>query len=123
MERHETTRPGLLDGRRDFWDGVAVSHGRGGADAREGAAVVVLPAYVEHQPRALLAAAAAGVPVIASEACGLHDIAGIVTIPTGDAGALTAAMDQILRRSESWEFFHDGEKPPGHNIADPAPIP
>ena len=63
----------------------------------EGAAVVVLPAYVEHQPRALLAAAAAGVPVIASEACGLHDIAGVITIPTGDVEALADAMDRILR--------------------------
>jgi hypothetical protein len=81
----------------DFWDGMAVSHGARGPAGLDGAAVVVLPAYVEHQPRALLSAAAAGVPVIASEACGLHDIDGIVTVPTGDADALADAMDRALR--------------------------
>jgi hypothetical protein len=82
-----------------FWDGLAVSHGPGGPAGLEGAAVVVLPAYVEHQPRALLAAAAAGVPVIASEACGLHDVGGVITIPTGDAEALADAADRVLRAS------------------------
>ena len=86
-----------------FWDGLAVSHGPRGPAGLEGAAVVVLPAYVEHQPRALLAAAAAGVPVIASEACGLHDIGGVITIPTGDAEALADATDRVLRVSAPGE--------------------
>jgi hypothetical protein len=97
-----------------FWDGLAVSHGTQGRAGLEGAAAVVLPAYVEHQPRALLAAAAAGVPVIASEACGLHGIDGITTIPTGDAEALAHAMDRILRATPI-------EAPAIHRHATPAP--
>jgi VanW like protein/glycosyl transferase family 1 len=84
-----------------FWDGFALSRGTAGAAALDGAAVVVLPAYVEHQPRALLAAVAAGVPVIASAACGLHGIPGVITVPTGDVEALVAAMEHALDRSRA----------------------
>jgi hypothetical protein len=56
----------------------------------------VLPAYVEHRPRMLLSAIVRGIPVIASEACGLHDLPGVVTVPTGDDQVLaTAVREQI----------------------------
>jgi hypothetical protein len=64
--------------------------------------VVVLPAYVEHQPRALLRALDAGLPVIASEACGLGELAGWTCVPPGDAPALKAA---ILQLTHSTVFF------------------
>lgn len=54
--------------------------------------VVALPAFVEHQPRALLAALARGVPVIATAACGLGDLPGVRTVPAGDSVALRAAL-------------------------------
>jgi hypothetical protein len=55
-------------------------------------AAVVLPAIVEHQPRALLRALAMGVPVIATEACGLGEMAGVTLVPAYDAAALRAAL-------------------------------
>ncbi len=54
--------------------------------------VAVLPAYVEHQPRALLQALAAGVPVVASRACGLEPQAGWVEVEPGDIAALENAV-------------------------------
>jgi hypothetical protein len=57
--------------------------------------VVVLPAWVEHQPRALLAAIARRVPVIATAACGLGDVPGWIEMPAGDADALRAQLRRI----------------------------
>ena len=79
-----------------FWGDVEAGPSAGNwlADAQ----AVVLPAWVEHQPRRLLEAVAAGVPVIASEACGLEGISGVITVPEGDSMALEAA----LRRVRAW---------------------
>ena len=85
--------------RLDFWQGLDVS--RAGPHWLEDAAVVVLPAWLEHQPRRLLYALAAGVPVIASEACGLPPAANLIRIPTGDAGALREALESVLSGSTS----------------------
>lgn len=79
----------ILEGA-DFWDGIEVS--RSGDDWLADAAAVVLPAWVEHQPRRLLQAAAAGIPVIASEACGLANVPGVTTIPVGNSAALRDAL-------------------------------
>jgi hypothetical protein len=80
----------------DFWDGIETTPTTG-VDWLEDAAAVVLPAWVEHQPRRLLQAVAAGVPVIASAACGLEGMTGVTTIPTGDADALREAIAGIHR--------------------------
>lgn len=58
--------------------------------------LVVLPAWVEHAPRALLRACAAGVPVIASRACGLAGVAGVLEVPTGEVDPLRAAIAALL---------------------------
>ena len=79
----------VLEGA-DFWNGIEVS--RTGDDWLADAAAVVLPAWVEHQPRRLLQAVAAGRPVIASEACGLANVPGVTTIPVGDSTALRDAL-------------------------------
>jgi hypothetical protein len=63
-----------------------------------GAWAVVLPAWVEHQPRRLLQALAAGVPVIATTACGLEGLSGVISIPEGDAAALERALEQVQAR-------------------------
>jgi hypothetical protein len=60
--------------------------------------VVALPAFVEHQPRALLAAVARGVPVIATAACGLDGLPGVQSVPAGDPAALRAALAATLPR-------------------------
>jgi hypothetical protein len=49
---------------------------------------VVLPALVEHEPRALLKALACGLPVIATDECGLSACADVVTVPAFDACSL-----------------------------------
>jgi glycosyltransferase involved in cell wall biosynthesis len=61
---------------------------------------VVLPAWVEHQPRALLRAIAAGVPVIASRACGVEGLPGVRTIAAGDVDGLRAAIDELALAHE-----------------------
>lgn len=74
----------------DFWSGFDTEPG--GDDWLDRADLVVLPAHVEHKPRRLLIAAARGVPVIASAACGVDGIDGIRTIPPGDESQLRTAI-------------------------------
>jgi hypothetical protein len=59
-------------------------------------AAVVLPAVVEHQPRALLRAIALGIPVIATPACGIDEGPGVTLVPEDDAEALREALLQAL---------------------------
>ncbi|MBW8727956.1 MAG: glycosyltransferase [Inquilinus limosus] len=59
-------------------------------------AAVVLPAIVEHQPRALLRAMALGIPVIATAACGIDEGPGVTLVPEDDAAALREALLQAL---------------------------
>jgi hypothetical protein len=54
--------------------------------------LAVLPAWVEHQPRALLAAIASGIPVIATPACGLGDALPWHCVQAGDVPQLRAAI-------------------------------
>lgn len=79
----------------DFWKGLRVRQAENGAWPDQVAAVV-LPAIVEHQPRALLRAVAMGLPVIATEACGLGDMPGVVTVPAYNPGALSDSIEQSL---------------------------
>lgn len=78
-----------LEGDR-FWEGIPVQKVQGNIFHDVG--VVVLPAHIEHNPRVLLQAIAQGIPVIASDACGLEGVAGVITIPTGDISALETAL-------------------------------
>jgi hypothetical protein len=78
----------------DFWRGRDTR--AAGSDWLAEAAVAVLPAWVEHQPRRLLAALAAGVPVICTPACGIPPQPGITFVPEGDSAALSAAIQSAL---------------------------
>jgi glycosyltransferase involved in cell wall biosynthesis len=80
----------------DFWRGIEIERRKPGPGLLAGASAVVLPALVEHNPRALLRAVAAGVPVIASRECGIPRRPGVATVPAGDAAALRAALEDIL---------------------------
>jgi hypothetical protein len=82
----------------DFWRGFDWE--KGGDNWLEIADLVALPAFVEHKPRRLLLAAAAGIPVIASAACGVENVAGIKTIETGDAQILRKEIENILNPNE-----------------------
>ncbi|BCU78669.1 VanW family protein [Luteolibacter sp. LG18] len=57
---------------------------------------LVLPAWIEHEPRLALRALVAGVPVIASRACGLPKHPLLVEIEAGDAEALREAMEGCM---------------------------
>ena len=72
-----------------------------GDDPLAGTAAVVLPAWVENQPRRLLTALAAGLPVICTPACGLGPRPGVITVPEGDSAALRAAILSCLSQSPS----------------------
>ncbi len=64
----------------------------------EQADLVVLPAYVEHAPRAVLKAIAAGIDVIASPACGLGRLVGVKEVAAGDSEGLRAAIKERLQQ-------------------------
>ena len=53
--------------------------------------LVVLPAFIEHRPRRLLMAAS-GIPVIASEECGVSSVAGVGRVPAGNTAELRSAI-------------------------------
>jgi glycosyltransferase involved in cell wall biosynthesis len=75
-----------------FWSGLAVDALADPVSWLDGVRAVVLPALAEAAPRRLLAALAAGVPVIATAACGLDPQAGLTLVPMDDVEALAAAM-------------------------------
>jgi hypothetical protein len=84
----------------DFWKGVSVRHAEQGQWPQHVAAVV-LPAIVEHQPRALLRAIAMGLPVIATEACGLDDMPGVATVPAFDVAQLRRTIEELLQEGQA----------------------
>jgi hypothetical protein len=83
----------------DFWRGFDWE--KGGNDWLERADLVALPAFVEHKPRRLLQAAAHKIPVIASRACGVENVAGITVVENGDAEILRAGIERILQANET----------------------
>jgi glycosyltransferase involved in cell wall biosynthesis len=79
-----------------LWQGIDVEHAGYAGDWIERASVVVLPAHVEHAPRALLRALAAGIPVVATPACGIDALPGLRLVPAGDVGALRSAIRAVI---------------------------
>lgn len=79
----------------DFWNRPTRQGDLGDAD------LVVSPAHVETAPRRLLSALARGVPVIASDACGLDPEPGLTVVPTGDALALRDAIEAWLAQGST----------------------
>ncbi|HTD28204.1 MAG TPA: VanW family protein [Xanthomonadaceae bacterium] len=80
----------------DFWNGIDVQRV---ASIAEGVAlcdVVVLPAWIEHQPRGLLLAIAMGKPVIATAVCGLSPSPRWDCTPEGDVRALRRLILRCL---------------------------
>lgn len=61
-----------------FWHGVRATPANGTLLTHAGA--IVLPAWLEDQPRRLLQAVASGIPTIATHACGLDDVSGVATV-------------------------------------------
>ncbi|MCY7375997.1 MAG: VanW family protein [Pyrinomonadaceae bacterium] len=84
----------------DFWRGVDWE--KGGDDWLERADLVALPAFVEHKPRRLLQAVANRIPVVASTACGLENVAGVENIKAGNIEQL---RDEIKRKRMQWSNY------------------
>jgi hypothetical protein len=97
----------------EFWNDVRTRPS--GPDSLDGIGMVVLPAYVEDKPRILLRALAFGIPVIASEACGLNGLPGVTVLPRIDCNALMEAFQShvvgrakyasINRVSSAWTRY------------------
>jgi vancomycin resistance protein VanW len=84
-------RPG--EERPDFWGNLDVRLADGPPQRLAG---IVLPAIVEHRPATLLRALAAGLPVIATEACGLPPQPGLTLVEPCDPISLREAIRPLL---------------------------
>jgi hypothetical protein len=80
----------------DFWSGIAMRKPAPGFGWLDQVAAVVQPAIAEERPSHLLTALVAGVPVIATPACGLAAQEGVTIVPADDTGALIAALKTVL---------------------------
>ncbi len=58
---------------------------------------LVLPAWIEHQPRLALLALASGIPVVATEACGLPEHPLLHLLSSPDPVALRTVLQAVLR--------------------------
>jgi hypothetical protein len=83
----------------NFWQDVKVNHLQ--ANSFDEVGLVVLPAFVENQPRLLLRALACKIPVIISSACGLQHMDGVITIDAGDPEALANEIRKIMLNQPS----------------------
>ena len=61
------------------------------------ATALVMPAWIEHEPRIALRALAMGIPVIASRACGLPSHPLLTEIDAGDVEGLKSALERLTR--------------------------
>ncbi|MEO7098873.1 MAG: VanW family protein [Luteolibacter sp.] len=73
----------------------SINHRRATVSELGSCTALILPAWIEHEPRLALRALASGIPVIASRACGLPDHPLLTQIDAGDVEALKNAMRAI----------------------------
>jgi hypothetical protein len=83
----------------NFWQGFEVERGNPANGWLEKADLVVLPAFVEHKPKRLIEAAANGIPVIASKACGVENVEGITSIGF-EIETLRSEIKSVLKTNE-----------------------
>lgn len=85
------------EGSADPFVGVECS--RGTVTDLAAASAVVLPAWIEHQPRLALLALASGIPVIATEACGLPPNENLHLLAKPDSTELANRIRSVLSSS------------------------
>jgi hypothetical protein len=81
---------GAKEGTTDPLEGIR--HRRASLAELGGSNGLVMPAWIEHEPRIALRALASGIPVIATEACGMSDHPLLTLVPEGNADALKIAL-------------------------------
>lgn len=64
------------------------------------ATALILPAWIEHQPRIALRALAMGIPVIATKTCGLPNHPHLIQINKPDPSEITTAIDSLTLEIE-----------------------
>ncbi len=69
-----------------------INHRRAKPDELAACSALVMPAWIEHEPRLALRALQSGIPVIATESCGLPAHPLLCVVPEGDAEALKIAL-------------------------------
>ncbi|WP_193214491.1 VanW family protein [Luteolibacter marinus] len=82
------------EGDADPFAGLQASPGTA-ADLAS-ARALVLPAWIEHQPRLALLALASGIPVVATRECGLPPHPLLHEVPAHDPAALAAVIRAVL---------------------------
>ena len=82
---------------------VGIDCHRGKISDLASATALVIPAWIEHQPRLALRALASGIPVIATESCGLPPHELLHVISTRDPVALSNALDSVLKSQYEWD--------------------
>lgn len=78
---------------------AGIPHRQGMIDELHQCTALVLPAWIEHEPRIALRALASGIPVIATTACGLPQHPLLKEVRAGDSDALREAMIQCLKET------------------------
>jgi hypothetical protein len=79
---------------------AGIDHSPGSISELASACVVVLPAWIEHQPRLALLALASGIPVVATEACGLPEHPLLHVLSSPDPAALRTILQAVLQPAD-----------------------
>ena len=95
------------EGRADPFVGIDCHRGK--ISDLASATALVIPAWIEHQPRLALLALASGIPVIATESCGLppHDLLHV--IPTPDPIVLATVLNAVLKSPCEGKQLHHAQ--------------
>ncbi|MDB5136261.1 MAG: hypothetical protein JWP37_2864 [Mucilaginibacter sp.] len=78
----------------EFWKDVNIQIA--GVNLFENIGLVIIPTYIEHQPRLILKALALNIPVITTPACGITERENLNIIPAGDYDAFKAAVLKLI---------------------------
>lgn len=89
----------------DFWKDVPICKANN-QDCLDQVGLVILPAFVEHNPRILLRAIACGIPVIASSACGLGNLEGVTNIPVVELDQFICEIKRLVRICPKGAYSH-----------------
>lgn len=74
-----------------------IRHRRASVSELSSATAVVIPAWIEQEPRLALRALAMGIPVVASSACGLPSHPLLTEVEPGDVDGLKCALERFTR--------------------------